>query len=446
MGNPYILREMENRHKSLNIGFISTRFRGLDGVSLEADKWASVLREFGHRCFWFAGELDRDAASSMLVPEAFFGHPSVHDLNAALFSEQKRTRAQTDELHRLKDLLKDRLYSFIGRFKLDLIIPENALSIPMNIPLGMGITEVIAETGIPTIAHHHDFSWERSRFLTSGCQDILNMAFPPDLPSIKHVVINSAAQADLAARRSIAAHRVFNVMDFDHAPHPPKETGLQFRTRMGFGKDDIIILQPTRVISRKGIEQAISLAELLSIPSLRLVVSHSMDDEGSQYADWVKAWAQRQGVSLHFIHNRRGEGIGKETAAAPPTPLHDVYPHADMITYPSVYEGFGNAFLEAVFYRKPLMVNRYSVFIVDIEPKGFDLVSIDGFVTEQAVAQVAELLHDPARRKLMVEKNWQLARKYFSYRILRRELADLLSGFFGIAPPQGLIQRIFGSE
>ena len=47
-----------------NIGFVSTRFAGTDGVSLEAAKWAEVLDEAGHRCFWFAGELDKPAEIS----------------------------------------------------------------------------------------------------------------------------------------------------------------------------------------------------------------------------------------------------------------------------------------------------------------------------------------------------------------------------------------------
>ena len=37
--------------------------------------------------------------------------------------------------------------------------------------------------------------------------------------------------------------------------------------------------------------------------------------------------------------------------------LFDIYPHADLVTYPSYYEGFGNAFLEAVYFRKPVVVN-----------------------------------------------------------------------------------------
>ncbi len=121
--------------RSLNIGFVSTRFRGLDGVSLESAKWATVLKEFGHHSFWFAGELDRDPAVCMLVPEAFFGHPGALSLNKALFSrQQQRSRKTTDTLHQLKELLKDKLYAFVESFHIDLLIAENALAIPMHDP------------------------------------------------------------------------------------------------------------------------------------------------------------------------------------------------------------------------------------------------------------------------------------------------------------------------
>ena len=51
--------------------------------------------------------------------------------------------------------------------------------------------------------------------------------------------------------------------------------------------------------------------------------------------------------------------------------LWDLYHHADFVTYPSIYEGFGNALLEAIYFRKACLINRYSIFIRDIEPKGF---------------------------------------------------------------------------
>ena len=59
---------------SKNIGFVSTRFAGTDGVTLESSKWAEVLKKNGNRCFWFAGELDRSSEKSLLVPEAHFTH------------------------------------------------------------------------------------------------------------------------------------------------------------------------------------------------------------------------------------------------------------------------------------------------------------------------------------------------------------------------------------
>jgi mannosylglucosylglycerate synthase len=434
---------MHSGERSINVGFISTRFSGLDGVSLEAEKWAQSLREFGHKEFWFAGQLDRSPAHSMLVPEAFFGHPPTEALNRALFSAQRRSRMLTDALRTQKDFLKDKLYEFLDRFGIDLIIPENALSIPMHLPLGVAITELIAETGIPTIAHHHDFSWERSRFLSNACQDVLNMAFPPDLPSIKHVVISTIAQAELAARRSVAASVVYNVMDFEKKPPSPRRSGRQFRIDMGFDPEDVLILQPTRVVHRKGIEQAISLVQMLNLPRARLIVSHSLGDEGLSYAEWVRKWASKQGVPLHFIHEKLEGELPKTAADAGTYTLHDVYPHADLVTYPSAIEGFGNAFLEAIYYRKPILVNRYPVYIVDIEPKGFDVVPIDGYLTDDVLAKVRDVLENPERRQKMAEKNVEIARKYFSFQILRKELANLISSFFGVSSPSGIFGRLF---
>ena len=90
-----------------------------------------------------------------------------------------------------------------------------ALAIPVNVPLGLALTEFIGETSIPTIAHHHDFYWERTRFVVNAVGDYLRMAFPPKLPGIEHVVINSAAQEELALRTGISSIIIPNVLDFE---------------------------------------------------------------------------------------------------------------------------------------------------------------------------------------------------------------------------------------
>ena len=107
----------------------------------------------------------------------------------------------TDWIHNLRSYLKVQLQEYIKNYNLDLIIIENALSIPLHIPLGLALAELVSETQIPTIAHHHDLYWERINMEVNAVGEYLRMAFPPDLPNIKHVVINSMARDELARRR-----------------------------------------------------------------------------------------------------------------------------------------------------------------------------------------------------------------------------------------------------
>lgn len=414
-----------------HIGFVSTRFAGTDGVSLESTKWANYFESLGHRCYWYAGQLDKPKDRSMLVPEAFFNTPENFSLNSQLFGTQQRSRETTDEIHRIKEFFKDSILDFIRTFKLELLVAQNCLAIPMHIPLGLALSEVITETGIPVIAHHHDFWWERPRFLLNAIPDVLATAFPPDLPSIRHVVINSMIQKELASRRGISSSVIPNVIDFGSPLLKEDDFNRTFREDFGFTEDDILILQPTRVVSRKGIEQALYLVKQLSLPNAKLLISHSAGDEGPDYFEWIMETARQQNIPVYFLYNRVNETRKYNEKGEKLYTLWDIYPHVDLITYPSLYEGFGNAFLEAIYFKKPILVNRYSVYIVDIEPKGFDVVSIDGFLTKAAVNQVREVLQNPARRHAMVEKNFEIGKRYFSSLVMEQNLSNLLINIFG---------------
>jgi len=195
------------------IGFVSTRLAGTDGVSLETRKWSYVLTAQGHECFYFAGQSEWPEERSYVVQEAHFKHPEIQRLNADLFDNYVRTAETSRKVQALKDYLKEHLYRFVNRFDLNLLIVENALAIPMNIPLGLALTELIAETSIPTIGHHHDFAWERDRFKVTAASDYQMGAFPPILPSVHHVVINSYAARQLALRTGATSVLIPNVMD-----------------------------------------------------------------------------------------------------------------------------------------------------------------------------------------------------------------------------------------
>ena len=102
-------------------------------------------------------------------------------INSQIFGETGRKNTVTELIHALRSYLKIQLYNFINQLHIDLLIVENALAIPLNIPLGLALAETIAETEIPTIAHHHDFCWERDRFSVNAVSDYLRMAFPPNI-------------------------------------------------------------------------------------------------------------------------------------------------------------------------------------------------------------------------------------------------------------------------
>jgi mannosylglucosylglycerate synthase len=80
--------------------------------------------------------------------------------------------------------------------------------------------------------------------------------------------------------------------------------------------------------------------------------------------------------------------------------LWDAYPHADLITYPSLYEGFGNALLETIYFKRLAVVNRYPVYNADIKPLGFEFIEMDGFVDDQTVEDTKRLLKDPTADQL----------------------------------------------
>ena len=415
-----------------NIGFVSTRFAGTDGVTLEASKWSSVFKTCGHHHFWFAGLLDRSPERSFLVPEAFFHHEKNRWIDAQIFGKKRRDPAVSDAISDLKALLKKKLNEFIRAFDIHLLVAENILTIPMHIPLGIALTEIIAETQIPTIAHHHDFYWERTRFAVNAVGDYLRMAFPPKLPGIEHVVINSAAQEELALRTGISSIIIPNVLDFENPPQINEKQTEAFWQSIGLQKNDVKIVQPTRIIQRKGIEHAVQLVEELDDPRYKLIITHEAGDEGFEYANWLKEDAKQHGVDLRTINIHMSDPMNPDVNRKETHSLWDVYPHADFITYPSLYEGFGNAFLEAVYFKKPLLINRYATFVQDIEPKGFDLIAMDGYLTRKTVSKVKAILETPEHRANMVNTNYDIAAQHYSYAVLRRWLNIMLANFFGI--------------
>lgn len=408
-----------------NVGFISTRFAGTDGVSLETEKWAEVLDEFGHHSYYFAGECDREPEISMVVPEAHYRHPVIETKHKHFFGLETRSRKDTQWIHKMTGFLKEKLYEFQDKFGIEVLIPENVLAIPLHIPFGLAITEFIAETHIPTIAHHHDFSWERKRFLVNSVWDYLSMAFPPTLHAIQHVTINSSARHQLARRKGLVSAIIPNVMHFEKPAPGIDDYNADLRKTLGISEDQLLVLQPTRVVQRKGIEHAIELLSRLNKDAV-LVISHASGDEGYEYEQRLRDYAKMMHVPTIFASERFDEKRRILSDGRKVYSLWDAYPHADLVTYPSLIEGFGNAFLEAVYFRKPIVVNNYTIYNIDIRTKGFKVIEFDDYITEETVMTTRRIINDPDEVHRMTDHNYGLALKYFSYKVLKSKLGELI--------------------
>jgi len=404
------------------VGFVSTRIAGTDGVSLEIAKWAEVIERVGIECYYIAGESDRPADRSFIIEEAHFNHPTIRDISRRAFGVELRSPELTNDITTMTRVIRDKLDAAIQASQVDVLIVENALTIPMNLPLGIALVHEVQERPIGCVAHHHDFFWERDRFLINCVDDVIQFAFPPALQQIQHVVINSLAGEEFSRRTGMSCRIVPNVMDFASPPDPPDDYSRQFRTQIGLSDDDLLILQPTRVVARKGIEHAVELARRLGPDRAKLVITHASGDEGDAYGKRIREFAELLNVEVIFadgwISDRRGTGPDGRKLFT----IEDVYPQADLVSYPSTYEGFGNAFLEAVYYKCPIVCNRYAIYRTDIEPCGVRPILFDGFPTDETVAEIRRVLTDSQYRQQMVEHNYEVASRFFSYEVVEDEL------------------------
>jgi mannosylglucosylglycerate synthase len=410
----------------MRIGMVATRMAGVDGVTFEAAKWEDAIRRMGHEVHLCAGELDSLRPEGRLVPPMHFTYPPAERVTEAAFDPESDADGVRHEVDRLAEQLLIVLRHWAQTHQLAALIVENAWAIPMQLPLGVALRRLVEETGLPTIGHHHDYWWERERFARCVVPEVLEAAFPPDLPNVRHVSISSVAAAGLLERRGIRSTVVPNVFDFD-TPRPRRSPRVrrQLRHELGMNESGLLILQPTRVVPRKGIELAIELVGRLHDPEAVLLITSPAGDEGLDYLVSLERLAERYGVNLRYAADRFAPDLDGKPVR-PAHSLHDAYLAADLVTYPSLYEGFGNALLEALFYGVPLVVNRYPVYEADIRPLGLRLIEIDGAITDETVAEVKDLLAKPRRIRDNARHNFQVGQKHLSYRLLRRRLRKLL--------------------
>ena len=416
------------------IAIISTRLGVIDGVSIEADKWANAYKRIGFDPVYIAGKFDREDSSVFFVVEEMdYYFPEVAEIRKIAFNEEKKATENDlgkliDSIGRVKEKIKTKLLKILNSNNIGYLSIENALTIPLNIPLAVALAEVISENNIKAITRHHDFYWERKQFLCSNVEKMLDDYFPPDLSDLKHVVINTLAKKSIYDKKKIEATYIPNIFDFDVL----KKIGSrspEVKKFLDMDDDDFLILQPTRLIARKNIERTIELVDKLSKKTdkkINLLISGKPEKNELDYFNEIIGLARKSGINLILSkneHNHIPEYTRKDLFKK--FDIYDLYKACDLVTLPSDVEGFGNPVIEASVLRKPLFVNNYPV-LADMLSKGFEFIVIDKKVDKESVEKTFKLLTDHKMREKVTNKNFKIVKEHYSIDYLISRLKKLI--------------------
>ena len=350
----------------MRIGIVIGRIGGVDGVALETEKWAAVLRRLGHDVDILTGELEANVAGCTVLPELAFSHPAtLREQDDAFFVQQADEAELMERLHADAASIARDVLAWLSHRRIDVLITQNCTTLPCHLTMGMALKRGDRADGDPD---------DRPRpRLPLGTRRPLHESIPGRSRRDRRVLSTRPAQPHprgdqlrMPGRTSrtlgIEAQVVPNVMDFEGDFGKLDDFNRRLPDELGWGADDIVLFQITRVVRRKGIETAIELVDRLDDPRIRLIVTgHATDDYQGEYLSELRARAAclSRPEQVQFAADRFANLRVSANGAPAKFSLSDGYASAHACTYFSKYEGFGNAFVEAIAARVPIFVNNY---------------------------------------------------------------------------------------
>ena len=437
---------------------------GTDGVSLEIMKREKLLKSMEH-------EVTISSAydwSDFPIKNLEFDSINVIQFMKNLFGEKISDFSGEEELEITFEKstldLKRNFFNVLNEFQPDIIFVHNILSLPVHPVATVALTQILKETRIPCVAIHHDILSEGAYKFTPTCQfanTILENYFPPQMTNLMHWTINTRNQKTLK-KRGIEAKVIHDSIDFDKTlpPEEQKRIRKNLREKHGISMKDIVLLVGARIVPNKQIELAGHITSKIKDSHDRLIDKKLYN--GQTFSKDNKIWlvlAGRPEIAFQDYRKKlqhlfdkldidwvyigdevRPVRIEKEGLYS----LYpDIYSMADLVLYPTRWEGFGNQLIEAFASRLPTIAYEYPVFKEDIKPKGFEIISLgdeknkefdpDGFtlisnkVIENTTDQTIKLLTDQTSYKKCVEHNFELGKIHFGYEILKKHLNESIN-------------------
>ncbi|MBI9101764.1 MAG: HD domain-containing protein [Spirochaetales bacterium] len=427
-----------------------------DGVSLEIEKRQAVLEEMGFRVALLGGP--GSTGADYVIPALDFDTDEARNISRSAFggeSDFENEEELSEAVLNLSDRVEAGVRAAFSDWDPDFILLHNIFSHGRHIAAARAFTRALEDFNRPALTTHHDFYWERDDFKNPANQWVegfLAKYVPPVIPGMRHAVINSLAARNLLSRTGIDAMIFPDTLDFSVEPWVQDDYNNQLLKDFDLSSDDIFILQATRIVRRKGIELIPPIISKLNTPEyLRQLIGKRLYNgkfvtEKSKFVFLLAGYAELEAETYRQDFIREMESLGvpyrflrTRIAAERATQeegkiysLFDTYPHADLVSYPSIYEGWGNQFIEAVFARCPVIVYEYPVYKSDIKPKGYQVVSLGDSallgeknlytLSEDIITRVCDevigwLLSEETPCRL--EENFELAKSNNSYDYLR---------------------------
>lgn len=446
----------------MKIGLVHFRVGETDGVSLEMEKQIQVLSHAGIESVRIAGETK--GVEAVLVDGLAMNDPENLDFVRAAFEDLGACTPDTLESRVVEKAIRieQEMTQIIQNERLDGLIVHNIWALGWNLPAAIGIAKAVEATGIHAVGHHHDFYWERERYAhptTPFIQSIQDRFLPPQGSHFSHFVINRIAQRALKEKKGIESTVVPNVMDFDAPLWESDSYNQSIRPRLGIAMHDMVFLQATRILPRKGIEMAFDFIEAFNSrfmehyrhcqyhvidrrsffhpdSKVHFVLCGYAEEQDREYLQRLESKAANQSYQVHFCSDMVAQQRDPQKNLFS---LWDMYTISDVVTYPSVQEGWGNQLLEAVFARKLILGYEYPVFETDIAPAGIRIISLgkqasktdQGYVVpqqdmQQALDKLESCLFKPDLSQEMIMRNVEIGKSHFSTHVLSELLLKTL--------------------
>lgn len=445
------------------IGICHYRIGKTDGVSLEIYKRKKALERMGYRVKLIAGP--RSLGADYVIDELEFDDPRILKIkeNAFFkFKDFKSTEEFKAYLFKYANLIKQKFLQIHQKEHFAYLFLHNIFTHGRHIAAAKSFSEVAQETKIQVIAVNHDFHWVGSykniyKPQIPWVKQYLKKYVPPKLPQIRHAVINSLNQEALEERIGVKALIFPDTFDFDQKSWVKDNYNLDFLKTIGLTSNDLVVLQATRISARKGIELAIDFVQELTENKDRLVgktlyngkkiaadsrivlvLAGYAEKDSEDYKSKLKERIKQAGIKALFI-DEWIDGQRRQVNGQKIYSLWDAYVWADLVTFPSWWEGWGNQFIEAVFAKKPIVIFEYPVFKADIAREGYRVISLGGELTRTkeglvtlpdsrltgAVSQAVAWLTEPNTVQVL-DHNWKIGKRYHSEAILENLLKKLL--------------------